>query len=245
VLVGDRLIFQCDGSDKQFVVALDKHTGKVAWKVDRSGELRENPQLKKAYCTPLVGKLNGRDTVVSPGADWLYGYDPATGKELWKLSYGTLGFSNVARPVMDDRRVYFSTGFMRSQILAVRYKGVDQPVIDWTYHKNVSKIPSPLLVKDRLYFISDQSGVLTVLDANTGDEVCRQRLGGAYAASPIFAAGRIYLMNREGLTTVIAPGDTYKVLAENELDSGFMASPAIAGDALILRTETHLYRIEE
>ncbi|MBI1372561.1 MAG: PQQ-binding-like beta-propeller repeat protein [Phycisphaera sp.] len=245
VLVGDRLIIHCDGSDKQYIAALDTKTGKTAWRTDRSGTMRENPQLKKAYCTPLVAEIDGRKVVLSPAADWLYAYDPASGQELWKVSYGTLGFSNVARPVMDDEMIYLSTGFMRSEILAIRYRGVSTPEIAWRYNKNVSKIPSPLLVDGRLYFVSDEGGILTCLNAKTGEELFRERMGGAYAASPMYASGRVYLFSREGVATVLEPGDTFKVLAENKLDGAFMATPAVTGDALIMRVGGDLYRVEE
>ena len=120
VLWKDRVIFHMDGSDQQFIAALDKKTGKLAWKTPRSGEMNKNPQLKKAYGTPLVLKIDGKEHVVSPAADWLYGYDPASGKELWKLNYGILGFSNVPRPVAGHGMIYLSTSFMRAQILAIR-----------------------------------------------------------------------------------------------------------------------------
>ena len=93
------MIFHLDGSDDQMIVALDKATGKVAWKTRRSGAMNENPQLRKSYATPLILELPGRTELLSPAADWLYSYDPATGEEIWKLNYeGHLGFSNVAAP---------------------------------------------------------------------------------------------------------------------------------------------------
>ncbi len=93
--------------------------------------------------------------------------------------------------------------------------------------------------------IDDDGGITSCLEAKTGDELWRERLGGKYSASPLFAEGRIYFFSQEGKTTVIEAGREYKKLAENPLDDGFMASPAVAGKALFLRTQTHLYRIEE
>ena len=106
------------------------------------------------------------------------------------------------------------------------------------------KKPSLLLVEDSLFGIDD-GGLASCLDANSGTEVWRERVGGNYSASPVYAEGRIYFFSEEGKTTVIEARRQFKVLAENQLEDGFMASPAIAGRAFLLRTRTRLYRIEK
>ena len=239
------IIFHMDGSDKQFVVALDKSTGKEKWRTDRTGKMNANPQLKKAYGTPLITMANGKPVLFSPGADWLYGYDPATGRELWKLAYGMLGFSVVPRPVAGHGMLFMSTSFMRSQLLAVRYEKTAQPHIAWKYNRGVSKQPSPILVGDELYFIDDSGGLITCLNAHTGEAHWRERIGGNYSASPLHANGKIYFHSREGETTVLQAGKTFKVLNKNKLGGQHMASAAVDGDALILRTDKALYRIEK
>jgi outer membrane protein assembly factor BamB len=243
----DLFIVHMDGIDVQYVVALDKRTGQVAWKTDRSGKMSETRPFRKAYCTPLVVEHEGRPMLISPGADWLYAYEPATGQELWKANYGKLGFSNVARPVIGHGLVYISTCFMSPTMLAVRYGGrgeVTDSNILWRNDKQAPKLPSPLLVGDELYLVSDQ-GVATCLDARTGEEHWAKRLGGNFDASPLFADGRIYFCNRSGVTAVVAPGREFQLLAENRLDDGFYASPAVVEKSLVLRTEKHLYRIEK
>lgn len=243
IVHGDLLIFHCDGSDRQFIAALDKRTGKLAWKTNRSGEMNAHPQLKKSYGTPLVVEVNGKAQLLSPASDWLYAYDPATGRELWKVAYEALGFSVVPRPVVGHGMAYLSTSFMQSQLLAVQYKGVDQPSIVWRYNRGVPQVPSPLLVGDELYFVSDQGGVVTCLDAKTGQERWRERLDGKHCASPLYADGRIYLFSREGETAVLEPGTTFKLIATNKLDGQIMATPAAIDGALIVRTDQALYRI--
>lgn len=239
------IIFHMDGSDEQFIIALDKSTGKEKWRTARTGKMNANPQLKKAYGTPLIQTANGKDILFSPGADWLYGYDPATGRELWKLAYGMLGFSVVPRPVAGHGMLFMSTSFMRSQLLAVRYEKTAQPHIAWKYNRGVSKQPSPILVGDELYFIDDSGGLITCLNAHTGEAHWRERIGGNYSASPLHANGKIYFHSREGETTVLKAGKTFKVLAKNKLGGQHMASAAVDGDALILRTDKALYRIEK
>ena len=105
-------------------------------------------------------------------------------------------------------------------------------------------MPSPLAVGDELYIVSD-GGIATCLDAKTGTRHWKKRIGGEHSASLIYAKGRIYSFDREGRTVVIQPAKEYKELGVNQLDGGFMASPAVVGDAFILRTKTHLYRVEE
>jgi hypothetical protein len=245
VLFKDSLIVHCDGSDVQFLAAMDKHTGKVAWRTPRSGALKADPQLKKAYGTPLILEIEGRQVLLSPGADWLYGYDPATGRELWKLNYGVLGFSVVPRPVAAHGLLYMSTSFMQPEVLAVRLgDGVTTPEIAWRAKKGAPQMPSPLVVGDELYVVSDK-GVGTCMDAKTGEVHWSERLGGNFCSSPLFADGRIYVGNREGDMFVLAPGKTLKVLATNKLDGAVMASPAAVGRSLYLRTDKSLYRIEK
>ena len=246
VLWKDRVIFHMDGSDQQFIAALDKKTGKLAWKTARSGEMNKNPQLKKAYGTPLVLKIDGKEHVVSPAADWLYGYDPASGKELWKLSYGILGFSNVPRPVAGHGMIFLSTSFMRAQILAIRYDKSANPSISWRHKRSVPKTSSPILVGKELYFVSDAGGVVTCLDAFTGKVHWQERIKGNHSSSPTYADGKLYFHSREGVTTVIKPGkDKLDVLANNQLPGQHMSSLAISGSALFLRTDKALYRIEK
>ena len=102
---------------------------------------------------------------------------------------------------------------------------------------------SPLLVGDELYFISDNGGMLTCLDARTGTEHYRERLGGSHSASPILADGHILLPSREGVTSVVAPGKTFRLVSKNPLPGKMMATPAAVGDSLFLRTDTAIYRI--
>jgi len=245
VLWRDRLVITCDGSDVQFIAALDTATGAVAWKTPRSGRLNDNPDLKKAYGTPLVLPVGGRDVVVSPGADWVYGYDPETGAELWRVSYGVLGFSVVPRPVAAHGLVFLSTSFTKPEMLAIRPGGAGvEPEIVWRQARGAPSMPSPLVVGDELYVVSDK-GIATCLDAKTGDVVWSERLGGNFSSSPLFADGRIYVGNRDGATSVIKPGRKFDLVATNQLDGQIFATPAAVGRAIYLRTDEALYRLEQ
>jgi outer membrane protein assembly factor BamB len=242
IVYRDLLIVNFDGAAERFVAAFDRETGELEWKAPRSVELVDH---EYAFSTPLVVEHRGAAQVVSPGSGQVSAYDPLTGKEIWRVRHG--GHSAVPRPVAGLGRVFVDTGYMKPHLLAIEPGGrgdVTDTHVVWSYHWQVPANPSPLLIGERLFFTNDW-GNATWLDARTGEDVWRQRLGGRHYASPIYARGRIYTFDVDGETRVIAAEDEFRELARNRLDGGFRASPAVAGEALILRTETSLYRIEE
>jgi outer membrane protein assembly factor BamB len=266
ILHGDLLIMNFDGSDHQFVVALDKKTGKTVWQTNRSIDFKDldpdgkpgsEGDFRKAFATPHVAILDGQPVLISQGAKAAYAYEPLTGREIWRVEERT-SHSGGTRPLVGFGMVFIPTGWSQGQVLAIK-PGAAAEVIDanvdsdagtnrqlqivWKTKRNAPKKPSLLLVDDLLFGIDD-GGVAACLEAKTGAEVWRERVGGNYSASPLAAEGRIYCFSEEGKATVVQAGRKFKVLAENKLDDGFMASPALAGKAFFLRTRTHLYRIE-
>ena len=238
VLYNDMLIVSCDGSDEAFVVALDKHTGKVRWKT------RRRQPWDQAYSTPLVIRVGEQDQVISAGAYRAGAYDPVSGKELWRVSYND-GFSNVPRPVFGHGLLYIATGFQQPTLLAVRPEGngdVTKTHVAWTLRRGAPLTPSPLIVGDELYIVND-TGIASCLDAVTGATHWQARLGGNFSASPVFADGRIYFLSEEGVATVIAPGKEFRKLATNQLDGATLASMAVSGGSIFIRAGNHLYRI--
>jgi outer membrane protein assembly factor BamB len=237
------MIFHLDGSDKQSIVALFKDTGEIAWQSKRSGELKENPQLRKSYSTPIITNFNGQPILISCSADWVYGYNPRNGEELWKINYGILGFSNVARPIVGHGMFYISTCFMKAEIHAYKYEGLDKPKLAWKMIKGAPKMPSPILVDKQLYVMND-GGILTCVDAISGDVEWRERVGGEFSASPTFANGLLYFSDREGKTTVVKPGSELNIVAENKIDgTAHMASITPYENSFLLRSKKGLYRI--
>ncbi len=114
----------------------------------------------------------------------------------------------------------------------------------WRMDDDAPHQSSPVLVGDLLYTLSDQ-GMLVCMEAATGEQVWSERLRDKFGASLLAAEGRIYISGVKGTTTVIAPGREYRELAVNQLDGELWASPAVSGNALFLRTKSHLYRIEQ
>lgn len=248
------LILTMDGADLQYHVALDKQTGETVWKTDRSvawndehvpGPMARDGDLRKAHSTPLIVNVSGKPQMISPGAKAAYGYDPRTGRELWMVQYPD--WSVAPRPLFRNGLAYIVTGLTKKELWAVRTDGqgdVTDTHVVWKLKTHVGKYASPILVDGLIYTAAEES-FITCLEADTGNTVWTERVGGKYAASPIYADGRLYFFDQQGTTTVLKPGRKLEVLATNTLDGGFMASPAASGKALFLRTKTHLYRIEE
>lgn len=244
VLYRNLLILTCDGYDVRFIAALDKGTGKVVWKKPRPGPLNKSGTINKAFSTPLLITVNGKDLLVSPSAQQVVAYEPLTGNEAWLVKYP--GFSNVPRPIFVGGLVVVCTGFGKPEMWALRPDGqgdVSKSHVAWKYTRQVPAKPSPVAVGDCIYFTAD-SGLFGCVDARTGRELWRERCGGPYSASPLFADGRLYFSDEKGTTYVLQPGTRCTVLRENHLEGRFLASPAVVGKALYLRTDTHLYRIE-
>jgi len=244
---GGLYILHCDGMDVQYVAALDKNTGRIAWKTKRSAPLEaQKPDFRKSYCTPQLIMVAGKEQLICVGAHRAYAYEPKTGKEIWCCDLP--GFSNVPRPVFGHGLVYVGTGFMKPELWAIRTDGkgdVSQTHVAWKVAKMTSLKPSLMLIGDMLYMLHDGSGTLTCLNAKTGGQIWQEKIGGSYSASPLYVDGRIYFFNEKGQTTVIKPGRRFEQLATSQLDAGFMATPAVTGRAFIARTKTHLYRLEK
>jgi outer membrane protein assembly factor BamB len=240
IRVDNRLIFSVDGGDKQFVAALDCDSGKVLWKTDRKSEAAQ----RFSFSTPLLVTVAGKQQIVSCGSDVVTAYDPADGKELWRVKYD--GYSQIPRPVEGHGMIFLSSGYNSPTLMAIRADGHGEsgkgPIV-WSTKKAAPHTPSPLLVGDELYTVSD-GGMASCFDAKTGKIRWQERVDGAYSASPIYADGKIYLQNEDGVATVLRAGTQFEVLAHNKMGERTLASYAAADGAIFLRTAGHLYRIQ-
>jgi outer membrane protein assembly factor BamB len=244
-----KLLIACDGIDVQYEAALDATTGKIAWKTERSANAdleKLPPDMRKAYGTPTLFTIDGKPQSLTTASNRVYAMEPESGKELWSVTYPR-GFSNVPLPVSDGNVMVVSTGFMKPEMWGIRVGGATGDVsyshVIWKQKAGAPDQASPLIVNGRLYMVSS-GGIASCLDLENGEIIWKERIGSDFAASPVYVDGRIYFCDCNGQTTVIEPGDTFKVVAKNQLESGFMASPAIVGKSFVLRTKTHLYRIE-
>jgi outer membrane protein assembly factor BamB len=241
ILVDDKLVFSGDGSDQQFLVALDKTTGKTIWKTDR----RCTAVKKFSFGTPLLITTGGKRQIVSPASDAVTAYDPASGAEIWRARY--TGYSVTPRPVFGHGMIFLSTSFDRPTLLAIRADGtgdVTKSHLVWSTAKGAPHTPSPLLIGEELYMVSD-NGIASCLDADTGKVHWQERIGGNFSASPLYADGKIYLQSEDAVTTVLAAGTKFTNLAQSKLNERTLASSAVADGAIYIRTESALYRIQK
>lgn len=245
VLWKDLLILTFDGHDKQYLAALDKATGKTVWETPRTVEYKsDDGDLKKAFSTPSLFEIDGKPQLVSSSAGGTVAYDPATGKELWKVNHG--GMNSATPPVLGDGKVFVTTG-NPAHLVAIRPTGtgdVSKTHVDFVLKKEVPQRPGPIVLGDLLFLVSD-GGIAAGLDVKTGEPVWTRRIDGNYYSSPVCAEGRLYIFDRRGKGYVLSADRAGKVLATNTLAEGVVATPAVAGKALFVRTSGHLYRIEQ
>ncbi|MGD9648421.1 MAG: PQQ-binding-like beta-propeller repeat protein [Pirellulales bacterium] len=239
VLHDGKLVVVCDGREQPFVAALDAVTGKVAWKTPRSVPAN----ISHSFVTPTVAVVDGRAQVLAPGPDHFAAYDMASGAELWRVL--APGWSVVPQPTVAHGLVIYNHDYDHPELLAVKLGGtgdVTDTNIVWRIKRGAPSTPSPLLVGEELYFVSDK-GIASCVNAKTGESYWTERFGGNYSASPVFAGGRILFLDEDGLATWIRPGREFEVLAKNEVSGRTFATPAFADGAMYLRTDEHLLKI--
>ena len=243
ILVQGLLIFSCDGGDDPFVVALDANTGQQKWRFDRSS----NSKNKFSFSTPSVITVNGRQQLITPGSGVVNALDPVTGHEIWQVQYGD-GYSVIPKPVYGHGLLFVATGYNTPTVMAIRPDGtgdVTDSHVAWTIKKAAPHTPSLLLVGEELYMVTDKTGILTCVDAKTGEELWHERVGGNYSASPLFADGKIYLQSEEGPAIVLNPGKVFSKISDTGFHQRTLASYAAGDNCLFIRTEKNLYRVQQ
>lgn len=237
LVVSDSVIFPWDHHKGPcFLIGLDKTTGEVAWKKDRP--------IGTAHATPLFVEHHGQQDLLVPGKNRLTAFDAKTHDKLWEYGEGEGPFNGeiISSPVYSDGIIYLQL-WRQSPIHAIRLRGNGKPPEPlWTSKSPGPVEPSLLSYQGLLYVLMD-NGVLTCVDGKTGAEQYRKRLGGNCNSSPIASDGKVYLSNNDGKTFVVRAGTNFELLATNDLAERITATPAITGNALLYRTDSHLYLI--
>tara|TARA_B100000579_G_scaffold188874_1_gene154106 strand:+ start:618 stop:1877 length:1260 start_codon:yes stop_codon:yes gene_type:complete len=244
IIVDNLFFYSADALTNPFVVALDKKTGKVLWKKQRS----ETDQSRKfSFSTPTLIRMGGRSQIISPASGAVFSYDSKTGEELWSVDYG--GWSVIPKPGVYKNMIYVGTGYERAHILGIRVdeesKGnVTESHVEWEITKRAPNTPSFMVVDDLLYFISD-GGIATCVEPLTGEIIWQERTAGPISASPVYFNGMIYFLDEQGKTTVIKAGRKFEIIAENKIKERTLASFGISEGAIYIRSEKSLFRIGE
>ena len=249
----DKLIVHLEGTDHQQILALDKHTGKTIWIAERPAELYDlmAPIGKKAFVTPIIVNVKGRDLLISNGSTVCIAYDPLTGIEVWRVSQGD--DSTISMPVEGDGLVFFYTSFVTgedgkkyAELFAVDPDGagdIGETHIRWRMKAPILQLSTPVYVNGLLYTV-DARGVFYCLDAKTGEVNWSENLKGKYHSSPIYANGLLYISSIRGETFVYRAGPEPELVAKNMLEGEIWATPALSGGAILMRTSEYLYKIE-
>jgi len=252
ILYKNLLILHLEGTDVQYLVALDKQSGKTIWKTERPAKVYEPlaPIGKKAYVTPIIVNVNGRDMLISNGSAVCCAYNPETGEEIWRVLEGE--DSTIAMPIAENGIVYFYPGFISpaegdkvAELLAVNPDGkgdITKTNVLWKFQSPILQLLTPM-IKDGLIYTIDTRNMLYCLDAQTGAEIYSKKLKQKYNSSPVYANGNIYFTSLKGETMILKAGKELKIVAENKLPGEVYATPAIARNSIFLRTDSKLYRI--
>ena len=236
VVHNGQVVLLCYHESASYLLALDARTGAVRWKVDA-------PRGETSYSTPLIVESGGRTEIVVNSSAGMRGHDFATGARLWHVDE-TNRFP-VPTPLAHDGVIYASRGYRSSPFMAIRPGGkgdVANSHVPWKVTSGGPYISS-LIHYDGLIYMMGDVGVLSVIDAKTGERLHQERVGGVYTASPVAGDGKVYFVSEDGETIVVSAGRTPKVLSRNRLNARQLASPAIAAGRLFIRADDALYAI--
>ena len=254
ILYKNLLILHFEGVDVRYIVALDKSNGEIIWKTDRPEEpYKPLPEIgRKAYITPLILKIKGRDMMISNGSAVCIAYDPNSGKEIWRVVNGAE--STIAMPFSENGIVYSYSGFTErtdgkkfTELMAINPDGngdITASKVIWKKREELSRNQclTPV-IKDGLIYTVNTRNIMMCIDTKTGKEIWSKHVTSNYDASPLYINGNIWFFSVRGETLVIKAGREYEVIAQNQMDSGIWATPAVLRNSMILRTQKYLYMI--
>ena len=238
VLHGSLVIVNGDHDGDGYIVALDRGTGRISWKIPRDHNTR-------SYVTPIIRSFGGRDQMILSGSRHVAAYDPATGRELWRVRGPTEQF--VASMVDDGKRVFLTGGYPDKVILAIDPTGtgdVTDTHVAWRSNRNCAYVPAPIVAGGRFLLASDD-GVASCYEAAGGERLWNARIGTHYSGSPVAAGGLVYFTDDDGVTKVVRPGPAFELVAENRLEEPIFSSPAVSGGSIYFRTDRNLVRVSE
>lgn len=244
VIFGDLVIVQADGHAQSFIAAFELRSGKQVWRTERN-EIT-------SWTTPTINATGKRTELVANGGRYIRGYDPLTGKELWRFADSDTQVKMQA-PLVANGLIYITGGYPPGRAMYAFKSGAVGDIslkpgqetndfIAWSSTKGSPYTPTPLVYAGLFYTCAD-NGVLSAYDAKTGERIYQERLPSSFSASPIAADGKLYLASEDGDVFVVKAGRKFELLATNSVGKALMATPALTDGMLILRTENYIYAI--
>ncbi|MBE2283761.1 MAG: PQQ-binding-like beta-propeller repeat protein [Prosthecobacter sp.] len=255
IIHGDLLILTFDGIDQQFVTALDKKTGKTVWKtarttdygdLDKDGHPTRDGDMRKAYHTPGVFEIGGKEVLVSVGSRAAFGYDIKTGRELWTIRHG--GFNAAIPPLRVGDLLILNTGSERAHTLGVRIDDkmtgdITESHVLWDREKRNASESAPVLVGGVLYQTT-RGGIVSAVEAKTGKDLWEDRMEGQHLPGPVVVGDKLLFSNDRGQTFIVRVSpEKFELVGKNQVAEPITASAVVADGALFLRAKGALYKI--
>ena len=240
VIYDDLLLISADGKENPCLYALNKKTGQIKWRTPRESEA----QKKFSFCTPIIVETDGAVQIVSPASDFVFGYD-LNGNQIWKFNYPN-GYSVVPRPIFHQGLIYISSGYDSPVFYAIKLGGrgdITKSNLVWKTRKGAPRNSSPVLVNDLLFMAADH-GVVSCLNAKTGQLIWMERVAGSCSPSMLYSNGKIFLTDETGKTFIFDADKKFNLIATNDLEEQTLASPVVCNDSILIRTEMGLWRID-
>jgi len=229
------VIVAADHLKQSYLTAVHRRTGQIVWRTGRPD------YYLGTYASPIVGRLAGRDQLVTHGPYKVFSHDPADGRLLWTCD-GPCE-STASTITLAGERLYACGGFPKKSLLCIRADGsgdVTGTHVEWSTKGRLAYVPSLLLHEGLLYMVED-AGKVVCYEARTGEVVWETTLDGNFSSSPALAAGHIYAVNEAGVMYVFRAGRKYELVGRNDLEDGGFATPVICGGRIWLRTLHYLY----
>jgi outer membrane protein assembly factor BamB len=255
IIHDDLLILTFDGIDQQYVTALDKKTGKSVWKtarttdygdLDKEGKPTRDGDMRKAYHTPAVFEIAGREVLVSVGSRAAFGYDVKTGQELWTIRHG--GFNAAIPPIRLGDLLILNTGSERAHTLGVRIDDkmtgdITESHVLWDREKRNASESSPVLVNGILYQTT-RGGIVSAVEAKAGKDLWEDRLEGQHLPGPVVIGDKLLFSNDRGQTFLVrASPEKFELVGKNQLAGPITSSAVVADGAIFIRAKGALYKI--
>ncbi|HEV8189016.1 MAG TPA: PQQ-binding-like beta-propeller repeat protein [Pyrinomonadaceae bacterium] len=246
IIYRDLVIVQADGHKQSFIAAFNLKDGKQAWRVERN-EIT-------SWTTPSIYQGKDRTELIANGGRYIRGYDPLTGKELWRFSDNDTQVKMQAPQIANDL-IYITGGYPAGRAMYVFRPGANGDIslrsgedtnafLAWRSSKGSPYTPTPIVYGDQFYVVAD-NGVLSSYDAKTGALIYQQRLPSSFSASPVAADGKLYLASEDGDVFVVKAGRQFELLQKNVMGQPLMATPALTQGMLIVRADDVIYALGE
>ena len=235
IVYEDLVIVNNDQDADCFLAALDRHNGKQRWRTPRRTSVT-------AYSTPCVYRPEGgkSELIFNSQSHGISSIDPTNGQTNWELE--VFDKRSVSSPLVVGGLIFGSCGSGQGGNYVAAVRPGKQPELAYKIDKAAPYVPTSV-ARGNLLFLWGDSGIVSCVDAPSGNQIWQKRVGGNYSGSPVRAADHLYCVSAEGEVVVLAAKDKFEQLSRHSLGEVCRSTPAIASGRMYLRTQSHLFSI--